>query len=763
MKVAVRSLCEFAARSGGLEHRYTPSPTAEEGIRGHKTLQSRRGDRYEAEYLLEGEYGGIELRGRADGGYLPGPGTPLLEEIKTHRGDLSRVGPGQQALHWAQLKVYGALLCQRDDRQKVRLRLVYYDVAKDQETPLEETWSAEALNLFIVDLCSRYQAWHQQEEQHRWSRDQALMALGFPYPDFRPNQRQLSETVYKGVCTSRTLLMEAPTGIGKTLGVVFPSLAAMPRRDIDRLFVLTARTTGRQLILDSLRLLNPNATLPLRILELTARDKACEHPDKACHGESCPLADGFFDRLPAARQAAAECRWLDREAVQHLAAEHRICPYYLAQEMARWCDIVVGDVNHYFDQQALLHGLTRQNEWQVVPLIDEAHNLIDRARSMYSAQLSQATFREVSRNAPAPLTKSFRGVQRAWRRLIDAHIETDRLAPQEPQRLQLAEVPTELNGSLLRLVGDLTDYMTENPVDTELQRVLFDTIGFMKLAEQFGDHSLCTLSVTAAGSQGKRRRINASLALENLIPADFLKDRFSLARSSILFSATLNPGRYYQDLLGLPQTSLWQTVSSPFTASQIRLRTLDISTRFRDRAASVQPIAEAIQVQYVTEPGNYLVYLSSFAYLEQICASFSQHNPDIPVAIQHSGMSEEERLAFISRFRCERGLVGFAVLGGAFSEGIDLPGDALVGVFVATLGLPPNNSFNEQLAKRLQTRFGRGYAYTYLYPGIRKVIQAAGRLIRTPEDSGVIHLIDDRFNKPEISALLPDWWRDSQP
>ncbi|TCK09180.1 ATP-dependent DNA helicase [Marinobacterium mangrovicola] len=757
MKVAVRSLCELAARSGGLEYRYTPSPNADEGIRGHKTLQKRRGTDYEPEYLLEGECEGIQLRGRADG-YQAGEPAPLLEEIKTHRGDLSRVGEGQQALHWAQLKVYGALLCNRDHLAEVRLRLVYYDVAKDLETPLDECWSAADLNGFLNDLCLRYRAWHQQEEEHRHSRDQALLALKFPYADFRPNQRHLSETVYKGVCTSRTLLMEAPTGIGKTLGVVFPSLAAMPRRELDRLFLLTARTTGRQLILDSLKLLNRDATLPLRILELTARDKACEHPDKACHGESCPLADGFFDRLPAARQAATELRWLDREAVQRLAAEHRICPYYLAQEMARWCDLVVGDVNHYFDQQALLHGLSRQNEWRVVPLIDEAHNLIDRARSMYSADLSQWLFKEAARNAPEALSKSFRGVQRAWRKLVDAHIDTESLPSQEPRRLQLTEVPTELNGSLLRLVGDLTEYMTDNPVEPELQRVLFDTIGFMKLAEQFGDHSLCTLTVSAGKAQGKRRRISASLALENLIPADFLKERFALAHSSVMFSATLNPGRYYQDLLGLPETSLWQTVASPFSSSQIDLHTLDISTRFRDRAASVAPICADIQTQYRAEPGNYLVYLSSFAYLEQISTRFTQQNPDIAIAVQHSGMSEEERLAFIERFRSERGLVGFAVLGGAFSEGIDLPGDALVGVFVATLGLPPNNEFQEQLAKQMQLRFGQGYAYTYLYPGIRKVIQAAGRLIRTPEDRGVIHLIDDRFRKPDIRALLPTWW-----
>jgi DNA excision repair protein ERCC-2 len=266
----------------------------------------------------------------------------------------------------------------------------------------------------------------------------------------------LSETVYKGICTDRALLLEAPTGIGKTLGVTYPALMAMPRRQLDRLFVLTARTTGRQLVLDSLWMLFPEddtERLPLRVLELTARDKACEYPDRACHGESCPLADGFFDRLPAARQAAVETRWLDRTRIQALAAEHEICPYYLAQEMARWSDVIIGDMNHYFDQQALLSGLTRQNDWRVVPLIDETHNLIDRARGMYSAQLSQAQFRQVARSAPESLGNAFRAVQRAWGKLIKNQIEPVTSPETGDQRYHLTEVPTELNTAGTSIAG----------------------------------------------------------------------------------------------------------------------------------------------------------------------------------------------------------------------------------------------------------------------------------------------------------------------
>ncbi|ART84039.1 hypothetical protein CBP31_11590 [Oceanisphaera profunda] len=779
MAIAVRTLCEFAARLGSLEHSYTPSPTAIEGMAGHKKIQGRRGPDYQAEYLLTGDCLGITLRGRADGyeakgyqakgyqEYSEQTLTPLLEEIKTHRGEISRLGEGQRQLHWAQLKVYGALLCARDQLAQVRLRLLYYDIGKDLETPLEETWEHAELESFLHDLCTRYQDWHQQEQAHRVKRDQSLISLAFPFADFRTHQRHLSETVYKAISRAQSLQLEAPTGIGKTLGVAYPALMAMPRRGLDRLFMLSARTTGRQLMLDSLsKLKGPDdGLLPVRILELTARDKACLHTDLACHGESCPLASGFFDKLPKARQAAANRYWLDQTSINEIAAEHQLCPYYLAQEMARWSDVVVGDVNHYFDQQALLFGLSQQNEWRSVPLIDEAHNLIERARGMYSAALNQAQFSAAAKAAPASLKKTFTALQRAWKRLISAHELADSVAVKvgaEPQNHQLSTVPTELNGALQRLIGEITEHFSEFSPTPELQAVLFDSLAFLKLAEQFGEHSLCTLEVRT-WTAGSKPRQSASLALQNLIPADFLAPRFAHAEAAILFSATLSPARYYHDLLGLPDSTCGQTIASPFSAQQLQLNVLNVSTRFKDRARSLPAISQRIAAHYQAKAGNYLVYLSSFAYLKQLQDYFQNQHPSLPCIAQTSGMSEAERLAFIERFRNGRGLVGFAVLGGAFSEGIDLPGDDLVGVFIATLGLPPFDDYHQQLAQRLAARFGsdQSYAYTYLYPGLRKVIQAAGRLIRTPDDTGVIELMDDRFNSPDIQRLLPTWWTEN--
>ena len=746
MKVAVRTLCEFAARHGDLDFRYTPAPTSEEGIAGHQAIQSKRGYGYKSEYSLTGKCMEIELSGRADG---YNPHKNRLEEIKTHRGDVSRIRPHQRALHRAQLRAYGALLCRQENRKSVELALVYYDTGRDKETVLTETARADELWQELETLCDRYQAWAEQEEHHRDQRDALLATLTFPFPDFRPRQRQLAETVYKNSVKAGTLLLEAPTGLGKTLGTLFPALMAMPAAKQDRLFYLTCRNTARQLALDAVdKLRTAQDELqpwPLRTLELVSKDDACEHPDKACHGESCPLAKGFFDRLPDARAEAVQSKGpLNQQNLAKIAAGHDICPYFLAQEMARWSDLVIGDVNRMFDQSALLHGLIRQNNWQASVLVDEAHNLVDRARGMYSVQLEQQRLLKLKKIAPKPVKAALDRTARAWQALIRDHGE-------QAQPVFLTTLPPQLLGALQAMVSVITDYLADNPPDLALQEVMFESVAFMKLADSFGDHSLCEFQRTGRG--------RASLTIQNLVPADFLTERFKAAHSVLLFSATLSPGVYYRDLLGLPEDARFTSLPSPFSAEQLQVQfTPGISTRQVHRESSLQPIAELIARQYRERPGHYLAFFSSFKYAKEVSDTLAQQAPDIPQRAQQPGMSPEQRRQFLAEFQKPEGSVAFAVLGGVFSEGIDLPGDQLIGAFVATLGLPPFDAWHEILKGRLQQRFGEGYNYTYLIPGLQKVAQAAGRVIRTPDDRGVIWLIDDRFLQPSVKRMLPCWW-----
>ncbi|GAB3653223.1 helicase C-terminal domain-containing protein [Ramlibacter alkalitolerans] len=745
--VAVRSLCAFTAKAGDLDLRFTPAPTAQEGIAGHQQVAARRGSGYETEIPLRGEFEQLTVRGRADG---YDPARNRLEEIKTHRGDLARQPANHRALHWAQAKVYGWLLCRERGLASLEVALVYFDLRSGQETILVETHSAEELRGFFEARCAAFLAWAGQELAHREARDQLLSTLPFPHASFRQGQRELAEAVYKGAATRRCVLAQAPTGIGKTVATLFAMLRAAPRYGLHKVFYLTAKSTGRQLALDAAALLVRGAgPARLRVVEITARDKACEHRDKACHGESCPLARGFYDRLPAAR-AQAIAGPMDTATLRRIALAHEVCPYYLAQELVQWADLVVGDYNYYFDGSALLHALTVANEWNVGVLADEAHNLVERARAMYSASLTQSALRSARIGAPAPVRTAFDRVNRHW----NAMRRVQAAAP-------VAALPSALVAALQHAAEALEAHFAEATPhqggDTSgLQQFYFDLLAFVRRAESFGSHSVLELEEEVV----PRGRPSGTLRIQNLVPAPFLRPHLAAARTVTLFSATLSPPRYAIDLLGLPADTVWMDVESPFRPDQLQVQVVSsISTRYRHRQASAEPIAGLIGRQYHAAPGNYLAFFSSFDYLALVASEFRRRHPDVPVWEQARGMDEGQRREFLERFVPGGAGVGFAVLGGSFGEGIDLRGDRLVGAFVATLGLPQVNARNEQLRACLDTLFGAGYDYAYLVPGLQKVVQAAGRVIRTHEDRGIVVLIDDRFSRRAVRELLPAWWR----
>jgi Rad3-related DNA helicase len=406
--------------------------------------------------------------------------------------------------------------------------------------------------------------------------------------------------------------------------------------------------------------------------------------------------------------------------------------------------MVVGDYNYYFDGGAMLYALALTNGWKASVLVDEAHNMVSRARSMYSAELERSNLRMARANAPEAVKKALERVGRVW-----TGVDKDAPAPYQV----LPEVPGKLLDALQNATSTVNDFLAEfpGPLDPDLQRFHFDALGFIRLAESFGEHSLCDL--TRAGVR------DSTISIRNVVPAPFLAPRFALARSVTLFSATLSPWHYFCDLLGMPADTAWADVASPFSASQLEVHIAKgISTRYQHRAASLGPIAELIARQYGERPGNYLAFFSSFDYLEQVLGELEAKHPEVPAWRQERRMSELERAAFLERFTAGGRGVGFAVLGGSFGEGIDLPGERLIGAFVATLGLPQVNPVNEQLRERMGAMFGAGYDYTYLYPGMQKVVQAAGRVIRTELDHGVVWLIDDRFSRPDVRALLPAWW-----
>jgi DNA excision repair protein ERCC-2 len=565
-------------------------------------------------------------------------------------------------------------------------------------------------------------------------------------------------------------------------------LKALPGQRIDKLFFLTAKTSGRQVALDSAqRIRQASPALPLRVIEIVARDRSCEHPDKACHGDSCPLAAGFYDRLPAARAAAVALAGahaehdpnpgigaganatgcatpvlLDRASVRDIALAHAVCPYYLTQELVRWSDVVVADYNYYFDFSALLFALTLADDWRVSILVDEAHNLVERARRMYSATLDEQALLALERSAPAPLRAPLAALARQW----------EAFGPPPPDTYAvLPAVPAAFRNALQTLLAAMSDYMSERPGNEQpaLLEYFFEALHFSRLIETFEAHSIVDVTLSApenidgadGGLPGMNRLfgLNRLLCIRNLVPAPFLRPRMAAARSVTLFSATLSPQQFYRDMLGMPDDTVWVDVPSPFLAEQLSVQIVGrISTRFTDRSRSLQPIVHLMARQYRRQPGNYLAFFSSFTYLQQVSALFADLHPDIPFWEQSRRMDDAARQAFLARFSPGNKGIGFAVLGGSFAEGIDLPGERLIGAFIATLGLPQLNPVNEQMMQRMEATFGAGYDYTYLYPGIQKVVQAAGRVIRTQSDRGVVFLIDDRFARRQVRQLLPQWW-----
>ena len=761
--IAVRALCEFGARTGDLDLRFSPAPTAQQGIEGHRAVAGRRGPGWQAEFALETRVGPLRVRGRADGWDAA---RGRVEEIKTHRGDPARLPANHRALHRAQARAYGWLLCERFGLDRITVSVVYVAIDDLRETHVDEDCEAAALRQDFEVLCARWLAWAQAEAAHRQARDAALTALPFPKANWREGQRELAEAVFRSARAGACLMAQAPTGIGKTLGTLFPLLKACASEGLDRVFYLTAKGSGAALALEAAGAMREAASavpergpgLPLRVLALTAKDKACEHPDKACHGESCPLARGFHDRLPAARAAAAARAShanLDAAELRELALAHALCPYWLGQEMARWADVVVADYNHYFDAHALLHALSQEQAWQVALAVDEAHNLPERGRAMWSAELASPVLREAIAAAPGALRRPMQRLQRAWNRLARERADTDWQA--------LDALPAPLTRALAAMNEAFAAQLADDPagLPPALLQLHFDALAFARLLEAHDPaHSVIDLRLLAGAQPRGARAPETVLGLRNLIPAPFIGPRVQAARASVLFSATLAPARYHADLLGLPADARWLEVHGPFRPEQLTVRIVsEVSTRLADREASLTPIADLIAAQFRRAPGNYLAFFSSHDYLARAADRLAERHPAVAQWRQPRGTDPAARTAFLAQFEPGGQGVGFAVLGGIFAEGVDLPGDRLIGAFVATLGLPPAEPLNELARARLDAAFGQGHDYAYLYPGLRKVVQAAGRVIRTPQDRGWVFLIDDRFRRAPVRRLLPGWWR----
>ena len=762
LTLPIRRLVEFLLRTGSIDSRFTGFDRALEGARLHRKLQRaavKESPDYQAEAALKQDYtcAGIAytLEGRADGVFTDKDGTPTIDEIKTTTLPPELITGEQSPEHWAQAQIYAAIYARQQGLPAMRVRLVYYQVDEDLEFTFHHDYSADALDAIVTDLLTQYAPWAKRSAEWQRMSRASRQALPFPFASYRPGQRAMMNAVYKTCTEGGQLLCQAPTGIGKTMSVLFPALKAVGEGG--PIFYLTARGTTRAAAENALTLLRAaDPDLKLRSVTLTAKDKICLQEHRECTPEACPYANGYYDRVKAALWDGLDTHALTADALQALAHKHKVCPFELGLDLSLWCDVVVGDYNYLFDPVVHLMRFF-ETAGDYLFLIDEAHNLPGRARDMHSASLCKSAFYDAKKrlgkgksslkNALAKVNNIFI----EWRHRCEEVLGDSRFGRTYFEKSRAED----FDRALTKLCEPLEIWLDEHrdPGETHdaLLQLYFDIRAWLRVADTFDSHFV--LQISAVGSEVRA----AMLCLD---PSDFLAADFAKGRAAVLFSATLAPAGYYKDLCGLPDARA-VALRSPFDPANMGLWCArQVSTRYKDRADSIAKVSDLLDVMAAAQPGHYLAFFPSYSYLQQVWEDFTARYPDQPTLCQESSMDEGQRTEFLAQFLARDGkpLLGFAVLGGVFGEGVDLTGESLIGVAVVSPGLPQIGPRQEQLRDYFEETRGAGFDYAYRYPGMNKVLQAAGRVIRTPQDRGVVLLIDDRFLAPDTRRLMPPHW-----
>lgn len=686
------------------------------------------------------------IEGRCDGLLFSGEKI-TIDEIKSTSLPLESIDERTNHAHWAQAQCYGFMFLKEQGKDQIDLRLTYVHKISGDKKFFKRTFSLVELEDSVRGMIADFAPYARLQVEHGLKRDQSIKKLNFPFPRYRQGQRQLAGAVYKTINEGRTLFANAPTGIGKTISTIFPAVKAIGEERIRKLFYLTAKTTTRLTAEEAFSLMIKKG-LEIRTVTITAKAKVCFTSEGKCNKNDCEYANGYYDRInDAVLDILRKEAILNRSCIEKYARKHLVCPFEFSLDLAYEADAVICDYNYIFDPKISLSRLFDEQKKKTILLVDEAHNLVDRGRDIFSATLEKSSFLQLKREF-------------------------------KEKNLSLGDISKRLNNYFIQLrkqVGSSKTMEFEEPLE-ELNQLVAE---FIEHAEneliRAGESDLLLETFFVAQNWQRISRLyDERFVLYAVIekndvlikqfcldPSHLIKQSGKSFKSRIFFSATLNPMSYYRDMLGGDHEDYITLVPSPFTNKQTEVKIQSLSTRFKDRTRSVNPIVQTMSDLVHKAPGNYLFFFPSYQYMNMVLDEWSISNEDVPTIVQGTGMDEEERAAFLESFTADnkRSLVGFAVLGGVFSEGIDLKGDRLNGVVVVGVGLP-QIGFERDLIKKHFARIGKnGYDYAYVFPGMNKVLQAGGRLIRSEKDTGRIVLIDDRYLLPKYQALLPNDWK----
>lgn len=754
LKLSVHQLVDFLLRKGDIDNRIYNSSTMSEGSRIHAYYQSKQGHNYLAEYSLFESFQIddfiIDLEGRADGIIVVGEEV-TIDEIKSTVVKLDEYYKEQKEWHLGQAKCYALMYAHEKGLKRVHIDLTYINQIDEERMVKHFTFTIEQLEEDINSLLREYLDFYRLIYAREEARNKSAKDLKFPFANYRKGQRELAKYTYGIASKGGLLFCEAPTGIGKTISTLYPAVKSFALEKNNKIFYLTAKNSGKEMAFDTVDIMIKNGLVASDIL-LTAKDKICFCPGKACNPDECPYAKGYYSKLKKVLVNSIKAHsTFSRDVIVSIASRNAMCPFELSLDLSLFVDIIICDYNYFFDPIVYLKRYFDEDSLYNVVLVDEAHNLVERGRDMYSASISEHAFKRAKK---AMRHLDHKKLKNATKRITKLFNEFDEFANGETDIAMLTQ--NQLNGidAYLLAAVDVNkhhhDFVTDDFTD-----FFFDLNRFARLLEYYDENFLLYV---------KKDEKDISINLFCLDPSELLRRTLQKVRSKIIFSATLSPIDYYLGMIGGSENDPLISLQSPFKKNNLALMVApNVSIKYKNRDSTLLNVAKYIKSFVSGKVGNYFVYVPSYEYLTKLIP-YLEFDDDVNLFVQEKDMDDMARQDFLSCFvdKPQKTTVGVVVVGGAFGEGVDLTSERLIGVVVIGVGIPQICYEREKIRQHFDEIKKPGYVYSYINPGINKVMQAVGRVIRSEKDRGVALLIDDRYLNKTYADLFENKWNHYQ-
>ena len=762
IRISVRNLVEFILREGNIDNRTGGGQDPENmqmGSRIHRKIQRQMGSDYQAEVPLKTEIVcdgfTLKIEGRADG-LIHTKEHVMVDEIKGVLRELDRVQE-PAGIHLAQAKCYASMVAEQEGVDEIGVQMTYCQMETEEVKRFQYSYRSNELKVWFDEVIRQYEKWAKFQIEWRKARNASVKGIEFPFP-YRKGQRDLAVSVYRTILRKKKLFIQAPTGVGKTISTVFPAVKAVGEELGEKIFYLTAKTITRTVAEQAFETLREQ-NLKFKVITLTAKEKICFCEETSCNPDDCPYAKGHFDRVnDAVYELLMQEDVMSREVLEAQARKHKVCPFEMALDVSTWVDGVICDYNYVFDPDARLKRFFAEGgAGGYLFLIDEAHNLVERGRQMYSAELCKEDFLAVK--------KLVKGEAPRFAKRLEACNKILLAMKKECENYKVLDNISHFGIQLMNVLSE-TDRYLEECVDKEVRETVLDFYfqvrSFLNIYDGLDENYVVYTEYQENG------RFVLKLFCVN--PAANLQKCLDKGNSAVFFSATLLPIQYYKRLLSTEKDNYAVYIDSSFdTKKRLLMNGVDVSTRYAMRSREMyQRYATYIFRVVKAKMGNYLIFFPSYRFMEDVYQEFTQllasDEEEMELVIQQKHMDEEERENFLRAFEMgrEKSLIGFGVLGGIFSEGIDLTNEKLIGTLIIGTGLPQVCNEREILKSYFDQKGLYGFDYAYRYPGMNKVLQAAGRVIRTEDDRGVILLLDERFQREKGKEIFPKEWADCE-